>query len=122
MGVKDGKITKTLVPCERCTAKVMFAHRPVPAVPPNAKPEDPVKPQRPVHVPLNTRNDCFLVVYKGSPEKPELWAMSGLELLEKVDKIILKSGREIEGSQLVGLFSSHFATCPAAAHFSRKNK
>jgi hypothetical protein len=123
MAVKDGKIMKTLVPCERCPAKVMFAHRPQPPVPPpapDAKPDGLVKPQRPVQVPLNARNDGYLVIYTGSADKPVLWAITGVELLDKVEKIILKNGKEITGNQLVGLYSSHFGTCPAAAHFSRK--
>lgn len=130
MGIKDGKLTKTLVPCQRCSAKVMFANRPnkEPPKPAEGEPIEPPRPQSPVHVPLNTRNDCFLVIYTGTVDKPTMWAITGLELMERVDKIILKPregetvGKEITGTQLVGLYSSHFATCPAAAHFSHKNK
>lgn len=113
MPVKDGKVAKTLVPCQRCPGKVMFAHRPKPPAADGSK-------QETTQVPLNPRNDCYLVIYTGSAEKPVMWAITGVELLEKVEKIILKNGKEITGEQFVGLYSSHFGTCPAAAHFSRK--
>lgn len=88
--------------CKPCGRKMFWATRPANEDGPAAQ------------IPLDPSAPTFLVVrHRADPSK--LACMSGKTLRGKLDKIVLKDGTEIDGSRVIGLFTSHFATCKKVA-------
>ena len=82
-----------------------------------ARPIEPDKPQ--ATCPTDPRAVVY-VVYLGKDSKP--MGITGSEFLERLEKIILKDGKEVRAEQILGLFVTHFATCPQVSRFAGRSK
>lgn len=69
-------------------------------------------------VPLDPAAVTFIVTEK----EGKIQASTLSEFQNYVKKIVLTDGREIEPSAIMAICVTHFATCPAANHFSASKK
>lgn len=95
----ENPVKDFLTLCDGCNKPMFWATRPANEL------------GQAVAIPLDPRATVYLVCrHRGDPTKAV--CMSGKTMREKIDKLVLKDGTEIDGNRILGLFVSHFATCP----------